>query len=177
MALVVMLLSSVAFWWPIVEPVGLGRGMSGPIKLGYILLATIPQTLAGLMYALSRHVFYAGYAAAPRAWGLSPLADQQIAGACLALVSKIALFAAFTVVFLRLVTPGDGDELDDQDEDDGGTHRRDGPDPGPSGVPAWVTSIDTVEEPAVVAPGLRHPAASPPPVSAGRPAAGRGPRP
>ncbi|MFN2452346.1 MAG: cytochrome c oxidase assembly protein, partial [Candidatus Dormibacteria bacterium] len=113
-----LLAVSLSFWWPIIEPRATGRRGLAPVpKLGYILLATIPQTFAGLVFALARHPFYAAYASAPRVLGLGVLTDQQIAGACLALLSKIALFAAFSVIFMRLLAD-DGDT--GTDDDDGG---------------------------------------------------------
>ncbi len=151
-----LLFASLAFWWPIIEPGASGeeggerRGLAPVPKLGYILLATIPQTFAGLVFALARHPFYAAYASAPRVLGLGVLTDQQIAGACLALLSKIALFAAFSVIFIRLLADNGDNEADDGD--DGGRGRRGGsPVPGPSGIPVWLGQLRTgrtVEEPA-----------------------------
>jgi len=145
---VTLLLVSLVFWWPIVEPFGRGRWSMGRLgKLGYILLATVPQTFAGLIFALAHHPFYAGYLAAPVLAGMSHATDQQIAGACMALLSKLALFAAFMVLLWRLLDPS-GD--DSTDSDDGGGGRRDAPQPVPPGVPNWVRLLDrgpTVEEP------------------------------
>ena len=92
-------------------------------KLGYILLATVPQTFAGLIFALAHHPFYAGYLAAPVLAGMNHATDQQIAGACMALLSKLALFAAFMVLLWRLLDPS-GD--DSTDSDDGGGGQRQG---------------------------------------------------
>ena len=139
-----LLLVSVAFWWAIVEPHGTSA-MSPLIKLGYILLATIPQTFAGLVFALAHHTFYAGYAAAAGQVGMSALTDQQVAGACMALVSKLALFAAFSVVLWRILDPagagGDaGDDGGGGGPDDG---RGDAPLPVRPGAPAWLGMLET----------------------------------
>lgn len=145
-----LLAASLAFWLPIIEPGAVARRGLAPLpKLGYILLATIPQTFAGLAFALARHPFYATYASAPRVLGLGVLTDQQIAGACMALLSKIALFTAFSVIFVRLLAEdGDGDT----DDDGGGGGRRGGsPVPGPAGIPVWLGELRggrTVDEPA-----------------------------
>lgn len=150
------LMVAFAFWWPIVEPAG-GSGVAmGPlIKLGYILLATIPQTFAGLVFALARRPFYSGYRTTDA--GLSPLADQQIAGACMALLSKIALFVAFSVVLWRVLAPA----ADDGDAEDSGGHggdeRDDHPRPACPGPPAWLELLDggpTAEEPAPTTPAV-----------------------
>jgi len=142
---------SLQFWWAIVAPAGTASAMSSLMKLGYILLATIPQTFAGLLFALAKHTFYAPYAAAPRVTGLDALGDQQLAGALMAIISKLALFAAFSVILWRVLDAG-GHE--DEYGDDGG-HGGDGgrPQPVPPGTPAWLELLRrgrTVPEPSPV---------------------------
>jgi putative membrane protein len=140
---------SILFWWPIVEPRGRTRWSMPPLfKLGFILLATIPQTFAGLIFALDHNVIYEGYAAG--ILGMTPVSDQQIAGACMALLSKLALFVAFSVVLWRLL---DGAEADDEASDDGGGPgtNDDTPTPVPPPLPAWLGLLDSdrvVDEPA-----------------------------
>jgi putative membrane protein len=136
-----LLLVSLAFWWPIVKPGGCGRWCMGSWgKLGYILLATIPQTFAGLLFALAHRAFYADYAEAARSIGVNPLTDQQLAGACMAVISKLALFAAFSVVLWRMLEPGGADG--DVDDDGGGGDGRDAPTPVRPGAPAWLRLLD-----------------------------------
>src|ERR1700693_6247433 len=137
-----LLLVSVLFWWPMLTPCSPpARALTGFGKLGYIVLATIPQTLGGLLVALAGHVLYPAYGAGPQLVGLDAMTDQQVAGASIALVSKIALFAAFWVVFMNLLGAGS-----DGREDDGGggggaggsSPGLEGPRPRPAGRPAWV---------------------------------------
>jgi putative membrane protein len=157
-----LLLVSLAFWWPIITPFSPPVRCMTPLgKVGYILLATIPQTFGGLVVALAHRALYPVYAAAPRLLGLDAMTDQQIAGASIALVSKIALFAAMTVIFMRLL----GSTSMESDEDSGGgggSARLDTPRPRPSGTPKWLVQINadrTVAEPAP-APRVRVPAGS-----------------
>jgi putative membrane protein len=154
-----LLLVSVLFWWPIVTPCSPpAKALTGFGKLGYIVLATIPQTLGGLLVALAGHVLYPGYGAGPHLVGLDPMTDQQIAGASIALASKIALFAAFWVVFMNLLNSGS----DGRDDDGGGggggggsSPRLDAPRPRPSGLPRWLDDIGdgrTTDEPVMPRP-------------------------
>jgi cytochrome c oxidase assembly factor CtaG len=158
-----LLLVSLLFWWPIVTPCSPpARALSGFAKLGYIVLATLPQTLGGLIVALAGHVLYAGYGAGPRLLGFDPMTDQQIAGASIALASKIALLAAFFVVFMNLLNAGsDGREEDDGGGGGGGSNPRlDAPHPRPSGLPRWLDDVGdgrTTEEPTVVPRPVRVP--------------------
>jgi putative membrane protein len=156
---------SLAFWWAIVEPTGQGPWtMNGLFKLGYILLATIPQTFAGLLFALAHRTFYAPYAAAPRVVALDALGDQQVAGALMAVISKLALFGAFSVILWRVL---DGHGQEDEYGDDGG-HGGGGdrPQPAPPGMPAWLDMLRrgrTVPEPSprrAASPEPREPAPS-----------------
>ena len=108
-----------------------------------------------LAVALAHQVLYPSYQHAPRLLGLDPMTDQQIAGASIALVSKIALLTAFVIVLVRLL----GNEPDDAEGgDDGGSKRRprvDSPQPLPSGAPDWLNELRdgrTVTEPEPDAP-------------------------
>jgi cytochrome c oxidase assembly factor CtaG len=135
--LLALLWASIVFWWPIVSPDGRTTLLSSLGKLGYILLATIPQTFAGMALALSPKVLYVVYAGVPRLLGLSLHADQQIAGACLAVLSKVALFTAFSIIFVRVMNPGP----ESDDGDDGGGPRHE-PAPSPPGEPAWYRDLE-----------------------------------
>jgi len=159
-----LLLVSLLFWWPIVTPCSPpAHRLSGFGKLGYIVLATIPQTFGGLLVALAGHVLYPAYGAGPSLVGFDPMTDQQIAGASIALVSKIALLAAAGVIFMNLLNAGS----DDRDDDDGGgggggsSPKVDAPHPGPTGLPRWLDDLGdgrTTDEPALPQRKLRAPA-------------------
>jgi cytochrome c oxidase assembly factor CtaG len=160
-----LLVASLLFWWPIIAPLGDRRVLSRWASLGYIMVATIPQTFGGITVALAKHVLYPTYADAPRIAGLGVLTDQQIAGACIALVSKIALFVAFGVVFLRMLNEAGADDDDDGGGGGGGRRRgQDTPSPRPSGSVPWLAELNagrTVPEPAPVRP-VRVPAGAGP---------------
>jgi len=53
------------------------------------------------MITLSEGVLYPFYAAAPRVWSLTPLADQQVGGLLMWVVGTIYLWAATSVVWFR----------------------------------------------------------------------------
>jgi cytochrome c oxidase assembly factor CtaG len=154
-----LLLVSVLFWWPIVTPCSPpARALTGFGKLGYIVLATIPQTLGGLLVALAGHVLYPAYGAGPQLVGIDAITDQQIAGASIALASKIALFAAFWVVFMNLLSAGSDGREDDGGGGGGGGGGGSSPRldaPRPSGLPRWLDDIGdgrTTDEPAMPGP-------------------------
>ncbi len=159
-----LLLVSLLFWWPIVTPCSpRARTLSGFGKLGYIVLATIPQTFGGLLVALAGHVLYPGYGNGPQLVGFDAMTDQQIAGASIALVSKIALLGAFFVIFMNLLNTGTDGREDDGGGGGGGggsNPRAGAPHPRPSGVPRWLEEIGdgrTTEEPVVAPRPVRVP--------------------
>ncbi len=159
-----LLAASLLFWWPIVVPLGDRRVLSRWATLGYIMVATIPQTFGGITVALAKHELYPTYALAPRMLGIGVLTDQQVAGACIALVSKIALFIAFSVVFMRMLNEAPSDDGDDGGGGGGRRRGTDTPSPQPSGSVPWLADLNagrTVPEPVPVRP-LRVPAGAGP---------------
>jgi putative membrane protein len=159
-----LLAASLLFWWPIVVPLGDRRVLSRWATLGYIMVATIPQTFGGITVALAKHALYPTYGLAPRILGIGVMTDQQIAGACIALVSKIALFIAFSVVFMRMLNEAPSDDGDDGGGGGGRRRGTDTPSPQPSGSVPWLAELNagrTVPEPTPVRP-VRVPAGAGP---------------
>jgi hypothetical protein len=110
-------------------------------------------------------VLYPGYGDGARLVGLDPMTDQQIAGASIALISKIALLFAFFVIFMNVLNAdSDGREEDGGGGGGGGSNPRiDAPTPRPSGIPRWLDDVGdgrTTDEPAVVPRRIRVPVGS-----------------
>ena len=89
------------FWWPALqnEP----HRLSGGARAVYLFAAFVLASPLGLLLALIPTAVYHFYVHAPRLWGLSPLADQQIGGAAMALEQAAVLFAGSTYFFLRFL--------------------------------------------------------------------------
>ena len=89
--------TGVLLWWPIVH----GEHSPG-FKAGYLFAAFALASPIGLLLALIPEAIYDFYVDAPRRlWGLSPLADQQIAGGTMALEQAAVFFAAFALFVAR----------------------------------------------------------------------------
>jgi cytochrome c oxidase assembly factor CtaG len=83
------LVAGALFWWPVAH----GRESSGAKAL-YLFAAFVLASPLGLLLALLPRAVYAFYAHAPRRlWGLSRLADQELAGATMAAEQAIVIFA------------------------------------------------------------------------------------
>jgi cytochrome c oxidase assembly factor CtaG len=93
-------------WAPVVEvvpgPEWFGTGM----KLGYIVVVRLLETVLGNIFLWSSGVFYATYDHAPR-WGISPHADQGIAGGVMMLEGSLVTIGALAWLFLRLAKEGE----------------------------------------------------------------------
>jgi cytochrome c oxidase assembly factor CtaG len=83
-------------WWPVVQ----GRLGSGTKAL-YLFGAFALASPLGLLLALLPSAVYGFYEHVPRVWGLSPLADQQIAGVTMASEQAIVFFAVFAFYLRR----------------------------------------------------------------------------
>jgi cytochrome c oxidase assembly factor CtaG len=92
------LAAGVCVWWPVVH----GRASAGA-KAAYLFAAFVLASPLGLLLALIPRAIYPFYVHAPRTWGPSPLADQQIAGVTMAAEEALVFFGAFAGYLLRFL--------------------------------------------------------------------------
>jgi len=88
------------FWRPV-----LARGRMEPFVPLYLLLATFPCDALSAFLAFCGRVVYACHRGAPAAFGLSPLQDQQCAGALMWFWVTVAYLVPAVAVTLRLLSP------------------------------------------------------------------------
>jgi cytochrome c oxidase assembly factor CtaG len=99
-------LTGVAMWWSLVqdEPHRRGAGLRAALVFAAFVLASP----IGLVMALVPRAIYSFYVHAPeRLWGLTPLADQQIAGMAMALEQAAVFFAVFLFWLIRFLEEQD----------------------------------------------------------------------
>jgi len=90
--------AGVLMWWPVVH-----GSYSDGVKAAYLFAAFVLASPLGLLLALLPHPVYGFYKQAPQLWGLSHLADQQIAGVSMAVEQAIVFFAVFAHFFARFL--------------------------------------------------------------------------
>jgi putative membrane protein len=89
-------------WWPLVHDVP--RRLPAGRRAVYAFAAFVLAAPLGLLFALLPRAVYPFYVhARPRVWGLSPLADQEIAGVTMASEQAVVLFAMFLFWFRRFL--------------------------------------------------------------------------
>ena len=94
-------------WAPVVEilpgPMWFGTGW----KLGYIVVVRLLETVLGNVFLWTGTVVYSTYERADRLWGISPLADQGLAGAVMMIEGSLVTLGALAWLFLKLAAEGE----------------------------------------------------------------------
>jgi len=90
--------AGVLLWWPVFH----GRLSSGGRAL-YAFGAFVLGSPLGLLLALLPRAVYGFYVHGPRLWGLSALADQQIAGLTMATEESVVFFVVFAFFVRRFL--------------------------------------------------------------------------
>lgn len=76
-------------------------------KLGYVVVVRLIGTALANVFLWTDHVLYSTYEHAGEQWGISPLADQGIAGGLMMIEGSLVTIAAFAWLFLRLAGEGE----------------------------------------------------------------------
>jgi cytochrome c oxidase assembly factor CtaG len=94
-------------WSPVVEtlpaPAWFGTGM----KLGYIAVVRVIETILGNVFIWTNSVFYPWYDHPAAKWGISAAHDQNLAGVVMMAEGSIVTLAALAWLFLRLGAEGE----------------------------------------------------------------------
>jgi putative membrane protein len=103
LALLSLLAVSLLNWWPLIGPLADLRRLSYPAQMLYAFLDGQPVDIFAFLLIFAGTVFYPHYAL-PAALGLSPLNDQEAAGAMLLLPGLIDLVVMTPLFFRWLAT-------------------------------------------------------------------------
>ncbi len=97
-------------WWSALEPKR--RRLRGELwKIGHILAARFLGMFLGMSFVLIRQPVYTDvYGSGERALGLSPIADQQLAGGMMVVLDILIMVSALGFFFLRAGQQYDSDE-------------------------------------------------------------------
>jgi putative copper resistance protein D len=95
---VAFLVSALLFWWPAVAADPAPRRLAYPARAGYLLLQLPLGSFLGMAILFAATPLYAHYATLGTPYGISPLADQQLAGGIMWLAGDVVLIAAVLAV-------------------------------------------------------------------------------
>ncbi len=93
--------SALMFWWPVVGIDPAPSRLSHPARILYLFLAMPQTTFLGLAIYGSDRVLYPHYLVATARLGISPLADQHLAGALMWVSAMVLLLPALAWVLLE----------------------------------------------------------------------------
>ena len=98
------LVTGLLFWYPVFQPWP-SLKKPGWLIVFYLFLATLPcDILSGFLVFCDR-VVYPGYVDSLQPFGLSPLQDQQLAGALMWTVVTVIYFIFGGIISVRLLSP------------------------------------------------------------------------
>lgn len=102
---VCFLVTGLLFWFPLIQPwPSVSRGSRWAL-LPYLVGADLVNTAYSASLSFSRKVLYPSYAAAPRVFDISPLADQAAAGALMWVIGSIFYLVPLAVIAVQLLSP------------------------------------------------------------------------
>jgi cytochrome c oxidase assembly factor CtaG len=92
--------TGIALWWLIITPLPSDRREPGMVRLAYLGLSRLASAAVCLPLTFLGHTMYPLYASAPRAYGISAITDQRLAGASMCLIEFLVFGIGVAVVFL-----------------------------------------------------------------------------
>jgi putative membrane protein len=93
--------AAVLMWWPLMSQLPELPRLAYPGQMLYSFLMSIPMSIVAVYIAMSDHVLYPAYAAAPRVLPLSPLEDQLLGGLIMWIPGGLIFVVIMTVVFFK----------------------------------------------------------------------------
>jgi putative membrane protein len=91
----------ILMWMPLVGPLPVPRWFGGGAQLAYTGIARLAAAALGNILMWSGVVLYEAYAPGQAHWGISPLADQSIAGAIMMAEGMVVTLAMLAWIILR----------------------------------------------------------------------------
>jgi cytochrome c oxidase assembly factor CtaG len=95
--------TGLALWWLIVDPLPHARLRPNGQRLALLGFTRLASAAICVPLTWLSHVEYPLYASAPRGFGLSALADQQLAGAGMCFIEFLVFGIAFAAVFINML--------------------------------------------------------------------------
>ena len=99
--------AGIVAWLPVLETLPAPEWFGTGPKLAYIAIVRLVETLLGNIFVWSGTVFYGIYDRGDELWGISPLADQGLAGAVMMIEGSLVTITALAWLFLRLAKEGE----------------------------------------------------------------------
>jgi putative membrane protein len=99
--------AGIVVWLPVLETLPAPEWFGTGPKLAYIAIVRLVETLLGNVFVWSGSVFYGVYDRGEELWGISPLQDQNLAGAVMMIEGSLVTIVALAWLFLRMAQEGE----------------------------------------------------------------------
>jgi cytochrome c oxidase assembly factor CtaG len=96
--------TGLAMWWLIVDPLPSSRREPGGRRIAYLSFTRLASAAVCLPLTFMSTTAYARYVAAPRAFGLSAITDQHLAGAGMCFLEFLIFGLAMVAVFVSFLS-------------------------------------------------------------------------
>ena len=96
--------TGLAMWWLIIDPLPSARRDPGARRLAYLGFTRLASACVCLPLTFLTSTEYPRYVAAPRAYGLSAITDQHLAGAGMCFLEFLIFGIAMVAVFLSFLS-------------------------------------------------------------------------
>ncbi len=95
--------TGLAMWWLIIDPLPSSRREPGARRLAYLGFTRLASAAVCLPLTFMTSTAYPRYVAAPRAYGISAITDQHLAGAGMCFLEFLIFGIAMAAVFLNFL--------------------------------------------------------------------------
>jgi putative membrane protein len=106
----VLMVSGVIFWWPLLSPSRDLPRLSYPAQMLYLFLELIPMAAVAAPISFATSVIYPWYLQAPHPFGISPLADQMAGGLLMWVGAGFYVICVATLIFHQWAQRDDCDD-------------------------------------------------------------------
>lgn len=93
--------TAILMWMPVLSPTAAIPKLSRPLQMLYLFLQSLLPTIPASFLTFSSVAIYPVYGDAALAWGLSPVADQTIAGVVMKIGGGLILWVTIAVIWFR----------------------------------------------------------------------------
>ena len=98
---ILFMATAAMMWWPLTSPMAELPRVSYPIAIMYLFLLSIGQIVVFGSITFAPEPLYEWYVSAPRIWGITPLADQQIGAVIMKMGGGAIFLLLIVVLFFR----------------------------------------------------------------------------
>lgn len=99
-----LFLAALIAWMPVRSPTPALPRLGNPMRMFYLFLHSLLPTIPASFLTFSSAPIYPVYGDAALAWGITPLADQTVAGLIMKLGGGLLLWGAIAVMWFRWVS-------------------------------------------------------------------------